>query len=85
MNSLSPGLHTLNITATSSDGEVDTAFISFVVPDKLGETTSSYIHLHEHIIIEIAKCIDLICTSSGVSGSVSVINWMRPLEAVFIQ
>ena len=45
VNSLSPGLHTLNITATSSDGEIDTAFISFVVPNNLGETTSLFISM----------------------------------------
>ena len=45
VNSLSPGLHTLNITATSSDGEVDSAFILFLVPDQLGETSSKFIFM----------------------------------------
>ncbi len=43
VDSFSPGPHTLNITATSSDGEVDTAFISF---DILGEDPMP-IHFHE--------------------------------------
>ncbi len=42
VDSFSPGPHTLNITATSSDGEVDTSFISF---DILGKTPSQFIFM----------------------------------------
>ena len=46
VDSFSPGPHTLNITATSSDGEVDTAFISFVISATLGKTSSQF-NFHE--------------------------------------
>ena len=49
VDSFSPGPHTLNITATSSDGEVDTAFISFVIPVTLGETSGQFIFMNLYI------------------------------------
>ena len=42
LDAFSPGPHTLNVVATSEDGEVDSAdTITFIVPGPLGEGSLS--------------------------------------------
>ncbi len=56
VDSFSPGPHTLNITATSSDGEVDTAFISFVISATIGEIASQFFSMNLTIYLKYCSC-----------------------------